>query len=102
MEDISVEEFAELLKNPGNIQFLDVREKLEYHSFHVGGLNIPVGKLPQLIADGDLTLNPEKTIIVICQRGLRSRKAKQILEKAGYPNTRNLIGGLLKLQRHLS
>ncbi len=99
MQDIEVEEFAQLNKTSTEVQLLDVRENLEFHTFNVGGTNIPLGQLPQLIADEDLELDPEKTIIVICQRGLRSKTAKQILINAGYPNTRNLIGGLLKLQR---
>ena len=99
MQDIEVEEFAELIKNPHNIQLLDVRENLGFHTFNIGGKNIPLGKLSQLIADDELELDEEKTTIVICQRGLRSKTAKQILTNAGYPNTRNLIGGLLKLQK---
>ncbi|HTN22070.1 MAG TPA: rhodanese-like domain-containing protein [Pelobium sp.] len=99
MQDIEVEEFAELLKNTADVQLLDVRENLEFHTFNVGGKNIPLGKLSQLIADDELELDEDKTTVVICQRGLRSRTAKQILVNAGYPNTRNLIGGLLKLQK---
>lgn len=99
MEDIQVEEFAEILKSKQNVQLLDVREQLEYHTYNVGGLNIPLGNLSKLIEDDDLALNPDQTIIVICQRGLRSKTAKIILENAGFSNTRNLIGGLLKLQR---
>ena len=99
MQDIEVEEFAKLLENTKDVQLLDVREHLEFHTFNVGGTNIPLGTLPQLIADEDLELAAEKTTIVICQRGLRSKTAKQILTNAGYTNVRNLLGGLLKLQR---
>lgn len=99
MLDIEAEEFADLLKSKADIQLVDVRENLEFHTLNVGGINIPLGQLPQLIADEDLELDLNRTIIVICQRGLRSKTAKQILVNAGYPNTRNLIGGLLKLQR---
>ena len=99
MQDIEAEEFVELLKQPLRVQLLDVRENLEFHTFNVGGVNIPLGQLPQLIADEDLEIDAQLTTIVICQRGLRSKTAKQILINAGYLNTRNLIGGLLKLQR---
>lgn len=99
MRDITVEEFAKLLENPADIQLVDVRENLEFHTHNVGGINIPLGQLSQLIADDDLELEEEKTTIVICQRGLRSKTAKQILTNAGYQNVRNLVGGLLKLQR---
>jgi len=99
MQDIEVEEFAKLLENTKDVQLLDVREHLEFHTFNVGGINIPLGTLPQLIADEDFELDAEKITIVICQRGLRSKTAKQILTNAGYTNVRNLLGGLLKLQR---
>ena len=99
MQDIEVEEFAKLLEDPADFQLLDVRENLEFHTHNVGGINIPLGQLSQLIADDDLELDTEKTTIVICQRGLRSKTAKQILTNAGYQNVRNLAGGLLKLQR---
>lgn len=99
MEDIEATEFAELLEKKSSVQLLDVREPLEYHSFNVGGINIPLGKLSQTIEDDDLELDADKPIIVICQRGLRSTTAKLILENAGYLQTRNLLGGLLKLQR---
>ena len=99
MQDIEAEEFAALLNKPATIKLLDVREELEYHTFNVGGLNVPLGKLSVLINEEELDFSAEDTIIVICQRGLRSKTAKQILTAAGYPNVRNLNGGLLKFQR---
>ncbi|MFC5284379.1 rhodanese-like domain-containing protein [Pedobacter alpinus] len=102
MEDIQVEEFADLLKSSVKLQLIDVREQLEYHTYNIGGLNIPLGTLSGLIEEDDLELDPNQPVIVICQRGLRSKTAKLILENAGYHQTRNLIGGLLKLQRVLN
>lgn len=99
MDDISVEEFANLVAHKNNFNLLDVRENLEYHTFNVGGLNIPLGKLTSVIENDDLDFTIEDTIIVICQRGLRSKTAKIILENAGYKKVRNLSGGLIKLQR---
>ena|SRR6476469_9307194 len=99
MEDISAEEFAQLIAGKNNINLLDVRETLEYYTFNIGGLNIPLGKLPSAIEDDDLDFDTGEIIIVICQRGLRSKTAKVILENAGYKKVRNLIGGIIKLQR---
>lgn len=98
MEDINTDEFAELLRtNNTDYYFLDVREKLEFHTFNVGGVNIPLVKLQQLITDDELDISKDQPVIVICQRGLRSRTAKTLLTQNGYKNVRNLTGGLLKL-----
>ena len=99
MEDINVEEFADLRLKNTDLQVLDVREVLEFHTFNIGGLNIPLGKLPETIDNDDLDFDAEQPIIVICQRGIRSKTAKVILENAGYKQVRNLTGGLIKLQR---
>jgi rhodanese-related sulfurtransferase len=40
MDDISVEEFAQLLASKKEIQILDVREFLEFHTYNIGGINI--------------------------------------------------------------
>lgn len=62
-------------------------------------MNIPLGQLAHKIEEEDLDLEKNMPIIVICQRGLRSKTAKHILESAGYDKVRNLSGGLMKLQR---
>jgi adenylyltransferase/sulfurtransferase len=96
MKDLSAQEFKSLTTD---FIILDVREKLEYYTFNIGGLNIPLGKLPQVIVDEDLELDAEKHIVVVCQRGLRSKTAKVILQNAGYKNVSNLLGGINMLQR---
>ncbi|MBK0381849.1 rhodanese-like domain-containing protein [Pedobacter sp. SD-b] len=98
MEDIFAEDFIRLRQENPNIQIIDVREKLEFHTFNIGGTNIPLGDLPNAIKEDDLDIDPNKTIIVICQKGLRSKTAKVILQNAGFRKAKNLIGGLIKLQ----
>lgn len=98
MEDIFAEDFIKLRKQHPNLQIIDVREKLEFYTFNIGGINIPLGDLPNAIKEDDLDVDQNKPIIVICQRGLRSKTAKIILQNAGFKQTKNLIGGLLKLQ----
>ncbi|OAQ40612.1 rhodanese [Pedobacter psychrophilus] len=98
MEDIFAEDFIKLRKLQPNLQIIDVREKLEFYTFNIGGINIPLGELPNAIKEDELDIDQNKPIIVICQRGLRSKTAKIILQNAGFKKTQNLIGGLLKLQ----
>ncbi len=100
MKDISVAEFNQLLSIKKDIQLLDVREIIEFHTFNIGGLNIPLGKLQQVLDEDELDLNPDELIIVFCQHGIRSKTAKVLLHQAGFINSQNLIGGLVKLQRN--
>jgi rhodanese-related sulfurtransferase len=95
--NISVTELKERLTSGKGLNIIDVREELEYHTFNVGGENIPLGRLPVSIED--ISIDKEEEIIVICQRGIRSATAQKILETSGYSNVRNLEGGLLAFRR---
>lgn len=102
MEDIQSEEFKDILcHHIDDVFVLDVREELEFHTFNIGGQNIPLGKISRLLEEDELEIPDNKTIIVVCQRGLRSKTAKTLLQNCGFKNVRNLEGGLLKLQRIL-
>lgn len=91
--DISPAELKEKLSQQKSIHLIDVREILEYHTFNIGGNNIPLGVLPGTLED--LEYDKEDEIVVICQRGIRSETARRLLVSAGYSNVKNLTGGLL-------
>lgn len=93
MTDISPQELYDLIQQGKNIQILDVREAIEFHTFNIGGTHIPLGKLPESIEE--LDWDKEMKIAVICQRGIRSKTACKLLEMAGYRQVKNLNGGLL-------
>ena len=97
MADISIEELSERLAAGEQVPLLDVREELEYHTFNIGGTNIPLGKLPTALEELDLAADEE--LVVICQRGIRSATACRILQMAGFEKVRNLEGGLLAWRR---
>lgn len=60
---------------------LDVRSQQEFQREHVkGSINIPVAELE----DNLERLKGEKKVVVYCESGMRSMKAKDILEKNGY------------------
>ncbi len=90
--NISSSELKQQLSGKSIVNIIDVREELEYHTFNIGGENIPIGKLPEMIDE----LNYKKTdeIVVLCQHGIRSQTARKILTAAGFTNVRNLNGGL--------
>ncbi len=95
--DIKAREIKERLNNNEPLNLLDVREKIEYHTRNIGGVNIPVGKLTESLNQLQWQYNDE--IIVICSAGLRSETAKSILEQNGYQNVRNLSGGILAIEK---
>lgn len=95
--NITVNELKHSLSLPGSVNVIDVREKLEFHTFNIGGENIPLGILPTEI--DELNYNKDQAIVVVCQRGLRSETARRILKSHGFTNVKNLTGGLLAWQR---
>ncbi|MFA6083935.1 rhodanese-like domain-containing protein [Mucilaginibacter sp.] len=79
------------------LNLLDVREAIEYHTFNIGGINIPVSKLKENI--NSISYNKTDEIIVICSAGIRSETSQTILTQNGYENVVNLKGGLKALQK---
>jgi rhodanese-related sulfurtransferase len=84
---------AVTLINRSNALVLDVREDAEFASGHIAeAMHIPLADLPARI--GELKKYQHKTILVNCQRGMRSAKACDILRKAEFTQLNNLHGGL--------
>lgn len=92
--DITPSELKPLLKQ-SNVVLLDVREPWEYALSNIGGLNIPLAQLPEHLQE----LQSYGQIILICQSGVRSRKAFSLLQEAGFKNIKNLHGGLNSVLR---
>ncbi|WP_183560015.1 rhodanese-like domain-containing protein [Mucilaginibacter sp. SP1R1] len=96
-QQINATELLTRLNQAEQINLIDVREAMEYHTYNIGGRNIPLSKLEQSI--NELGYNKTDEIIVICKAGLRSKTAQTILQQYGYKDVKNLIGGLLALQK---
>ncbi|WP_448530355.1 rhodanese-like domain-containing protein [Raineya sp.] len=92
MQDIEAKELNERLLKGENLQILDVRETWEYEEENLNGKLIPLGELPQRLAE--IEDWKEKEIIVHCRSGARSENAKRFLQSKGFQNVRNLIGGI--------
>jgi len=97
MGPINVKELDNRLQQGESLNLLDVREEIEYHTYNIGGKNIPLAKLNQGIRG--LGYNKTDEIIVICKAGIRSESARLVLEDNGYLCVRNLTGGLMALQK---
>jgi len=95
--DFSAKQFKQRLAASETVNILDVREAIEFHTYNIGGNNVPLSKLFEDI--DALGYNKHDEIIVICKAGIRSKTAQAILMQNGYQNVINLTGGLLALQR---
>jgi rhodanese-related sulfurtransferase len=84
---------AVTLINRSSAFVLDVRDDAEFASGHIAdATHIPVSDLATRL--GELKKYQNKTILVNCQRGIRSAKACEILRKAEFTQINNLQGGL--------
>ena len=97
MQQIDGQELFTRLQKGETLNLLDVREAIEYHTYNIGGKNIPLSKI-QKNADQS-GYNKTDEIIVICKAGLRSETARLILIQNGYQQVRNLTGGLMAFQK---
>lgn len=95
--DITAATLLERIQQGETLNLLDVRDELEFHTYNIGGSNIPLGKLPSLL--DDLEWDKSDEIIVVCKIGLRSKTGKHILQQNGYQNVKNLEGGLTAIQK---
>src|SRR4051794_11186921 len=96
-QQINATELLARLNNGEYLNLIDVRETIEYHTYNIGGHNIPLSKLEAGI--NELDYNKTDEIIVICKVGLRSKTAQTILQQIGYQNVKNVSGGLIALQK---
>lgn len=93
MKDITVQELKTKLDKQEDFLLIDVREPSEHEEFNVGGDLIPMGNFPGVLSD--LFPQREKEIVLYCRSGRRSGIIKNIMVQAGFPNVRNLEGGML-------
>ena len=91
MQITAAELQRELDEEPGSIQIVDVRRKPEWDQAHIAGaLHKPLDRVAKLLGD----LDRAKPIVVHCKGGYRSAIACSLIQRAGFENVTNLIGGL--------
>jgi rhodanese-related sulfurtransferase/rubrerythrin len=89
----SVDEVRAFLdrEDQGAYSLVDVRQPGEYEEGHLPGARlIPLGELPERVAE----LDRDKTTIVYCAAGIRSRAGAAILERAGFREVLSMSGGI--------
>jgi rhodanese-related sulfurtransferase len=87
--DVSVAEALPRIER-AEYWLLDVREDHEWQQRHIPGThNIPQSTLATRLAE-----IPEHAVpLVVCQSGVRSRRAAQFLRQVRFPQVYNLVGG---------
>jgi rhodanese-related sulfurtransferase len=97
MDQIDAQSLLTRLQEGENINLLDVREEIEYHTYNIGGKNVPLSIFEENIKQ--LNYNKTDEIVVICKVGLRSATVQSILVQNGYQNVKNLTGGLMAFHK---
>ena len=88
---MTVQELKARMDKGDKIFLLDVREPHEYALAKIEGSSlIPLGQLPSSL--NQLDRNSE--IVAYCHKGMRSADAVGFLLQQGFPNVKNLIGGI--------
>jgi rhodanese-related sulfurtransferase len=70
---------------------LDVREPWEFERARIDGAQlVPMREVPGRLGE----IEQGKPVVAICHHGGRSMQVALFLEKAGYNNVHNLVGGV--------
>lgn len=93
IEEISASAILDEIDNDG-VLFLDIRNEEELPKINFkNGIQIPLINLESEIKK----LNPNQTIYVYCQSGIRSKIAVEVLQKKEFKNVKSIAGGALAL-----
>lgn len=88
---MSVKELKQRRDAGEDVYVLDVREPYEYQIANIGGTLIPQNDVPKRLSE----INRDRDIVVQCRSGQRSQRIAEFLSQQGYPNVKNLAGGIL-------
>jgi hydroxyacylglutathione hydrolase len=74
-----------------DLQVLDTRDRNEWNEGHIqGAINIPYYAIEQRLPE----LKPDQPLAVICGSGLRSTIASSLLQRHGFTQLFNVVGGM--------
>jgi adenylyltransferase/sulfurtransferase len=88
--EIQAQELKQKLDRGEDIFILDVREPHEYQICNIGGYLLPLNDLEKRVTE----LDRDREIVVHCKGGVRSAKAVEFLQRAGFKNAVSLAGGI--------
>lgn len=103
VKQITPQQANDMMQQDAKVVYLDVRTVPEFSNGHPQrGINIPAFFFQQpgqpapnadFVKVVEANLAKDATIIVGCQAGGRSQRAAEMLDKAGYTNVSNMMGG---------
>lgn len=97
VKGISTQEFLKVLNSGKELQLIDVRTSAEYQKFHLQHFrNIPLQELEQRVDE----IKMDGEIYLLCQSGIRSKKAVTILNNLNIHKAINIEGGINKLEKY--
>jgi hydroxyacylglutathione hydrolase len=89
--------YEELRDQPDALQVIDVRRPSEWAAGHLELAQLkPLHKLSSLLDD----LSPQTPVAVHCQSGYRSSIATSLLERTGFKQVMNVVGGFDAWKAH--
>ena len=87
---ITVDELEAQLREIPRLQVVDVRRPAEFGAGHVpGATSLPLDRLVRDRAG----LDPARPTAVVCAGGYRSAAGASLLERLGFSDLRNVVGG---------
>jgi molybdopterin/thiamine biosynthesis adenylyltransferase/rhodanese-related sulfurtransferase len=90
--EITPVELKQMMDEGRDFRLVDVREPHEFDICRIpGSVLIPLGEVPARMNE----LDSAQEIVVHCRSGMRSAKAVELLQKAGFRRIHNLKGGIL-------
>ncbi|MCF6137484.1 MBL fold metallo-hydrolase [Pseudalkalibacillus berkeleyi] len=106
MEPLTVNELVKKILDKEEVFLLDVRKQEDYEDWSVEGksirsMNIPFSDLKNKVEEVKQQLPEDKTIYVMCAKGVSSKQAVQLLEDAGVENITHVKGGMTAWSEHL-
>ena len=94
MSTISATEFAQLHRQGGKLELIDVRTPSEFREAHISfAKNLPLDQLDPATVKQVRTGSSDEPLYVICQKGGRGNTACAKLVAAGLTNVVNVDGG---------
>jgi len=89
--EITAVELEQTLTEDPSVLIIDVREPHEWEICRIDSAKlIPLGELPERLQE----IDGHKSIVTLCHRGVRSMRALEILQAAGFAGVRSLHGGI--------